>query len=76
MEILPTTNKAIKWISMIIPHQPPANTLVVQKLAATLPNSVNMRTRKANASIIPMNIIKHLGHTALKLSSFGSAIFC
>ncbi len=60
---LPTTHKATKFISIIIPPQPPANTLVIQKLAATLPNSVAIRTRAANSSIIARNMRKHFGHT-------------
>jgi hypothetical protein len=49
---------------MIRPHQPPAKTLAVQKLAATLPNSVAMRRRTHKNSMIPINIIRHFGYTA------------
>lgn len=59
----------------MIPHQPPANTLVIQKLAAILPNSVIMRTITQMSCIMPRNITKHLGHTFTKLSLSGDAMF-
>ena len=75
MKNLPATNNAMKCTSMIRPHQPPANTFVYQKCAATLPNSVNIRTITAKTSMMPMNIIKHLGHTRRKALLSGDFMF-
>ena len=50
----------------MIPHQPPAKTLVFQKFAPTLPSSVSISTMKAKTSMIPKTITKHLGHSFTK----------
>jgi len=68
------TKMAMKCANIKIPHQPPAKTFVVQKLAATFPNSVNIKMIVAKTSMMPINIRKHFGQAARKASLFGSAI--
>lgn len=71
----PATNKENMCTSIINPHHPPANTFVVQKLAATLPSSDRQRTITANNSMIPNSITKNFGQIRRKLSSYAEVIF-
>jgi hypothetical protein len=65
----------MKCISRTSPHHPPANTFVIQKLAATLQSSVRKSIQIPNNSIRVKIIIKHVGHTRRKALVSGSAIF-
>ncbi len=65
----------MRCISITSPHHPPANTFVVQKLAATLQSSVRKSISTANNSIRAKTIKKHWGHTRRKALLSGSAIF-
>ena len=57
----PVTNREMAQIRRINPHQPPAKTFVVQKFAATFPNSVSKRISAASSSMMPMKMMKHFG---------------
>ena len=61
-------------MSIITPHQPPAKTFAIQKLAATLPNSLAIRTRAAKNSTMQRNTTKHRGYTLLKACLSGVGI--
>jgi hypothetical protein len=72
--LLPLINDNITCISIIRPHHPPANTLVIQKLINILQNSVNRRRITHINSITVIKFIKHVGHNSRKTSLFGDVI--